>query len=140
MGSKGGRLGVARSTSVGGVNGGGGRAGDAIDREYLARFTLGNAVLEREVLELFACHAPQYLEHLRVATTTQSWKEAAHTIKGSAAAIGAKRLACLAEMAENLDIEGEQIRAEGDRERAIEAVAAAVDEACRYVARLFAQS
>ncbi|KAB2910420.1 MAG: Hpt domain-containing protein [Hyphomicrobiaceae bacterium] len=133
-------MGTARSASAGGEPSGHGPAGDAIDRGYLARFTLGNAALEQEVLELFACHAPQYLEHLRAATSSQSWKEAAHTIKGSAAAVGARRLASLAEMAENLDIEGAQVRAEGDRERAVEAVAAAVDEACRYVARLFARS
>ena len=31
---------------------------EPVNRSYLARFTLGNAALEREVLELFAAQAP----------------------------------------------------------------------------------
>src|SRR5882724_6732677 len=65
----------------------------AINRAYLARFTLGNGDLEREVLELFAGQAPIYLERLAAARTVRAWRDAAHTLKGSAAAVGALRVA-----------------------------------------------
>ena len=112
-------------------------AADAVDRAYLARFTLGNAALEREVLELFAAQAPVYLQRLREARCKQAWKEAAHTIKGSASAIGAWRLTRFAEMAERIDVEAEMAREEGHRDEAIAAVATATEEVCRYIARLF---
>ena len=94
--------------------------------------------LEEEVLKLFADHAPLYLEQLRHAKSTKDWSEAAHTIKGSAAAIGARRLASVAEMVERLDIDSESARSEGFREQAVEAVAGALEEVCRTISRLFA--
>lgn len=112
-------------------------AADALDRAYLARFTLGNAELEREVLELFAAQAPIYLQRLREARTRKAWKEAAHTIKGSASAIGAWRLARFAEMAEKIDVEAETALQEGHRDEAVAAVATATEEVCRQIARLF---
>jgi HPt (histidine-containing phosphotransfer) domain-containing protein len=110
---------------------------DAVDRAYLARFTLGNAALEREVLELFAAQAPVYLQRLREANSKNAWKEATHTIKGSASAIGAWRLARFAEMAEKVDVEAEMALREGHRDEAVAAVAMATEEMCRYVARLY---
>ena len=112
--------------------------GDAIDHAYLGRFTQGNAALEREVLELFAGMMPRYLEDLKAARGNKAWKDAAHTIKGSAAAVGARRLARFAEMAERLDIETPKEQTEGYREEAVRALTAAVDEACRHIARRFA--
>ena len=95
---------------------------DAIDLDYLRRFTLGNAALEEEVLRLFSDHAPLYLEQLRNAQSAKAWAEAAHTIKGSGAAIGARRLASIAEMVERLDVESAAARDEDFRAQAIEAV------------------
>jgi HPt (histidine-containing phosphotransfer) domain-containing protein len=112
-------------------------AADAVDRAYLARFTLGNGALEREVLELFAAQAPTYLQRLREARCKKAWKEAAHTIKGSASAIGAWRLARFAEMAEKIDVEAEMALREGHGDEAVVAVATATEEVCRYIARLF---
>ncbi len=109
---------------------------DAIDRAYLARFTLGNAALEREVLGLFAAQVPIYLTRLREAPTARAWKEAAHTIKGSAAAIGAWRLARFAEMAERIDVEATTARGEGHRDEVVAAVATAIEDACGYIARV----
>lgn len=109
-----------------------------IDRAYLARFTLGNAALEREILELFAAQTPLYVEQLRVAVTQQAWRQAAHTIKGSALAVGARRLASLAQMAEQLDIESNPAAVRDRQQPAVDAVAAGSDEACRYIACLFA--
>jgi HPt (histidine-containing phosphotransfer) domain-containing protein len=108
-------------------------ASEAIDRVYLARFTLGNAALEREVLELFAAQAPIYVARLREATSSQGWNEAAHTIKGSASAIGAWRLSRFAEMAERIDLDA---GAEG-REEAVAAVGTASEEVCRHIERLY---
>jgi HPt (histidine-containing phosphotransfer) domain-containing protein len=117
---------------------GGPPSSDIIDLEYLRRFTSGNLALEEEVLKLFADHAPLYLEQLRHAKSTKDWSEAAHTIKGSAAAIGARRLASVAEMVERLDIDSAAARSEGFREQAVEAVAGALEEVCRCISRLFA--
>ena len=111
---------------------------DIIDLDYLRRFTSGNLALEEEVLKLFADHAPVYLEQLRHAKSTKEWSEAAHTIKGSAAAIGARRLASVAEMVERLDIDSPAARSEGFRDQAVEAVADALEEICRCISRLFA--
>lgn len=112
-------------------------AGDPIDRAYLARFTLRNAALEREVLELFAEQAPVYLERLRSARDRVAWRNAAHTIKGSASAVGAWRLARLAQMAEQIDPGADPAQAGEHRGEAIAAVAVAIDEACRFIGRLF---
>jgi HPt (histidine-containing phosphotransfer) domain-containing protein len=108
-------------------------AAEPIDRVYLARFTLGNAALEREVLELFAAQAPVYVARLREAATSKEWKEAAHTIKGSASAIGAWRLARFAEMAERIDLDA---GAEG-RAEAVAAVSTASEEVSRHIGRLY---
>jgi HPt (histidine-containing phosphotransfer) domain-containing protein len=116
-------------------------AGDAsigpIDRKYLARFTLGNLALEQEVLELFAGQAPHYLADLRAASTAKAWRNAAHTIKGSAAAVGALRVSRFAELAERVDFDAAMASAETGREQAIAALEAAVEEASRHIARLF---
>ena len=107
-------------------------AAGPIDRVHLSRYTLGNRDLENEVLQRFAEQAPKYLEGLRSSANDKSWREAAHTLKGSALAVGAMRVAAAAERAELLDI-GEGHAA---RESAVAAVAAAVDEARRHVAAL----
>lgn len=73
-----------------------------LDRAYLGRFTLGNADLEREVLGLFADQAPNYLARMQAAATQQDWREAVHTLKGSAAAVGAVMVARLAEDVERI--------------------------------------
>jgi HPt (histidine-containing phosphotransfer) domain-containing protein len=109
---------------------------DVIDLDYLRRFTLGNTALEEEVLRLFHDQAPLYLEQLCNATSAKAWAEAAHTIKGSGAAIGARRLASIAEMVERLDIESAAARDEGFRAQAIEAVTGAMEEVRRCIDRL----
>jgi HPt (histidine-containing phosphotransfer) domain-containing protein len=113
-------------------------AGDPIDLTYLARFTLGHAALEHEVLQLFAEQMPLYLVQLRAASTRKTWSEAAHSIKGSAAAVGAWRLARCAELAERLDVDSAAAALEGHRETAVVAVARAAEEACRFIQRVLA--
>ncbi len=111
---------------------------EAIDRDYLARFTLGNAALEREVLELFASQLPLYVRQLKSAQTSREWREATHTIKGSAAAVGARRLSNIARMAEQLDIESAVAMSTDQRAKATAAVSEAADEVRRSIACLFA--
>ncbi len=64
-----------------------------VDLVHLSRYTLGERALEREVLELFCTQSVVYLERLRQAQSDQDWKDAAHSLKGSATAIGAWRAA-----------------------------------------------
>lgn len=60
-----------------------------VDLVHLAKYTMGNRDLELEVLSLFTKQSLIYLERLRNAADQQTWKEAAHTLKGSARGIGA---------------------------------------------------
>jgi HPt (histidine-containing phosphotransfer) domain-containing protein len=113
-------------------------AGDPIDLAFLARFTLGNPALEREVLQLFAEQTPLYLAALREARLRKAWREAAHSIKGSASAVGAWRLARCAERAEGVDVDGHPA-SRGHREEAVIAVAGAAEEACRFIAGMLAR-
>jgi len=64
----------------------------AVDFDQLQRFTLGNRSLEEEVLTLFRTQSVLYIERLRGASDDLAWLEAAHTLKGSAAGIGAHRV------------------------------------------------
>jgi HPt (histidine-containing phosphotransfer) domain-containing protein len=71
-----------------------------IDRAHLMRYSLGSLTLEREVLGLFMAQLPLSVEQLRFATTDREWQIAAHTIKGSAKAVGARDVARIATHAE----------------------------------------
>ena len=73
-----------------------------VDLVHLSRYTLGERALEREVLELFCTQSLIYLERLRDARSDKDWKDAAHSLKGSASAIGAWRAAEAARRAEAL--------------------------------------
>lgn len=73
-----------------------------VDLVHLARYTLGNRSLEREVLELFLTQSKLYLSRLKEAVSDKAWRDAAHTIKGSARGIGAWQVATSAEAAEAL--------------------------------------
>lgn len=103
-----------------------------IDHAHLARYTFGNRALEIEVLELFSDQAPEYLGNLKAARTEKAWRDAAHTLKGSARAVGAFRVAEHAARAEAL-------RPAADAPaclRVIESIEAALFEARVYVAGL----
>ena len=66
-----------------------------IDTEHLARMTLGDAGLEREVLAMFSAQAVRLNGAL--ATLPPDAGALVHTLKGSARAIGAFRVAEAAE-------------------------------------------
>jgi HPt (histidine-containing phosphotransfer) domain-containing protein len=73
-----------------------------VDLVHLSRYTLGERELEREVLKLFCRQSLIYVERLREARSDKDWKDAAHSLKGSASAIGAWRAAAAAARAEAL--------------------------------------
>ncbi len=62
-----------------------------LDLAHLARMTLGDAALERQVLGLFASQSVNLIEKL--AALPAEAGALAHTLKGSARAIGAFRVA-----------------------------------------------
>lgn len=97
---------------------------DPIDRKHLARYTLGDVALELEVLSLFAQSLPQMTSALAEAADATAWRNAAHSLKGSARAIGAWSLADAAARAETV----QNTDASGRKE-----VIAAVRHAARHV-------
>jgi HPt (histidine-containing phosphotransfer) domain-containing protein len=107
-----------------------------VDLVYLSRFTLGERALEREVLELFCTQSLVYLERLSGAQSDKDWKDAAHSLKGSARAIGAWRTAEAAERAEALS--GDALT--NSRARSISEVETSLSEANTYIGSLLMDS
>ena len=122
------------AAEVGAPPSGQGREGASgpVDLVHLSRHTLGERELEREVLELFCTQSLNYVERLRGAHSYKDWKEAAHSLKGSASAIGAWRAAAAAASAEALP-EGALPQARTPHLREIES---AVREAEAYIGGL----
>lgn len=104
-----------------------------IDLVHLRRYTLGDLQLERDVLDLFAGELPKTLAALETANTEKEWKMASHTLKGSARAVGAWRVARAATAAER---HPESLTDAGLRGQLISAVEASVDEAIAYIRTL----
>ena len=73
-----------------------------IDFDHLTRQTFGDHALERELLELFAAQCDALVPAIGDARRPQDGVMAAHTLKGSARAVGAWALAALADRAETL--------------------------------------
>jgi HPt (histidine-containing phosphotransfer) domain-containing protein len=71
-----------------------------VDRLHLERQTLGDAVLEREILVLFRRQSASVFARLGAAREQKERRDLAHTLKGSARAIGAWRVAAAAEAVE----------------------------------------
>jgi HPt (histidine-containing phosphotransfer) domain-containing protein len=103
-----------------------------VDLVHLARYTLGNRALEREVLELFRTQSRLYLTRLKGAGNEKAWRDAAHTIKGSARGIGAWRVAKRAESAEGL--KGKTFKS--SRENAVHSLEAEINETNGFIQAL----
>lgn len=105
-----------------------------IDLVHLARQTFGERDLESELLRLFARQSRQIVERLSDGPVSDGrWRaDLAHTLKGSARAIGAFGVAAAAEAYE-LDA-----RAGADPSRALGALSATVDAAQDAIAELLA--
>jgi hypothetical protein len=101
----------------------------AIDVDHLARMTLGDRAVEREVLELFDRQSAFML--MRFPTQPpEIVATLAHTLTGSARGIGAWQVAAAAEMLERATREAM------DLSPALSRVAAAVDDARCAIADL----
>ena len=100
-----------------------------IDHAHLARYTLGNLALEIEVLQLFSGQAPSTLQALEAAGDAKAWHMAAHTLKGSARAVGAGSVARAAEAAEVAGF------ADPDRRQTIARIKVALDDVSTYIER-----
>jgi HPt (histidine-containing phosphotransfer) domain-containing protein len=103
----------------------------AIDRGQLSRMTFGDRSLEREVLQLFDRQAALLLARMQ-SRDAAAMAALAHTLKGSAASIGATDVMIAASAVEHAGA--------GEREAALDRLAAAVDEACAAIAGLLRES
>jgi HPt (histidine-containing phosphotransfer) domain-containing protein len=107
-------------------------AAQPVDLVHLRRYTLGDRGLELEILGLFADQLPITIGALKNAPSEKEWAMAAHTLKGSARAVGAWSLATIAESAERLhglaDI--------AERGAIVRRLEAAAREAREYIASL----
>jgi HPt (histidine-containing phosphotransfer) domain-containing protein len=100
-----------------------------IDLVHLARMTLGDRGLEREVLALFDRQATVLVSRMRAASPG-AVTSVAHTLKGSARGVGAWRVAAAAEAVEVA------ATGEGDVSAAITRLAAVAEEARAVIAEL----
>ena len=100
-----------------------------IDLVHLARMTLGDRSLEREVLQLFDRQATLLIARMR-STTPEGVATLAHTLKGSARGIGAWRVARAAEAVEMAG------SADAEIGKALDQLAATADEARALIAEL----
>ena len=106
----------------------------AIDRDHLARMTFGDRSLERELLELFDRQSAMLMVRMR-AGGDAAVASLAHTLKGSAAGIGANSVARAADAAEH-----SAGRTASECSQAVDRLAQAVDEARALIALLLRQA
>ncbi|MGH6664786.1 MAG: Hpt domain-containing protein [Pseudolabrys sp.] len=99
----------------------------AIDRGHLARMTFGDRALEREVLTLFDRQADLLLARMR-GGAPQAVAALAHTLRGSAASIGADRVATAAAAVEQAGA--------AERATALETLAKSIADARGAIAEL----
>ncbi|MFI4971714.1 MAG: Hpt domain-containing protein [Hyphomicrobiales bacterium] len=104
----------------------------AIDRGQLARMTFGDRSLEREVLQLFDRQAGLLLARMHTGESA-AVATLAHTLKGSAASIGATGVVLAAAAVE-------QAAGADECDLAIGRLAMAIDEACAAIAGLLGAS
>jgi hypothetical protein len=102
-----------------------------VDLTHLARMTLGDASLEREVLQLFNRQADMLMARVK-GTDAALAAASAHTIKGSARGIGAWRIARDAETVELAATWADQ----GELELAVARLDASIGEAKVAIANL----
>ena len=101
-----------------------------IDLVHLARTTFGERALEREVLQLFDRQAATLMERIQAAPA-EDIPALAHTLKGSARAIGAVAVARAAETVEFM-----HSATEPDLRRAIAVLRARAEETRVFIADL----
>jgi chemotaxis protein histidine kinase CheA len=106
-----------------------------LDLVHLARQCLGDRDLEAELLGLFRLQAPALTAQLSGSPplSLEAKARIAHTLRGSALAVGAGRVASAAWRIEELALAGGQRSAEAP---AIAALLSAVDEALTEIDRI----
>ena len=77
------------------------------DRAHLSHYTMQSADLETEIINLFLQQLPSTVEMIASAGTEDDWKLYTHTLKGSAAAVGAWKLQEIAIELESLGNAGD---------------------------------
>jgi HPt (histidine-containing phosphotransfer) domain-containing protein len=107
-----------------------------LDLAHLRRFTMGDEQLELEILGLFAHQLPITIADLNNARTEKEWGMAAHTLKGSARAVGAWSLATAAENAESLA----SLEDAAERSHMVRRIEEAANAASSYISTLSRQS
>lgn len=103
-----------------------------VDLVHLRRFTMGDERLELEILGLFADQLPITISALKSADSEKAWGMAAHTLKGSARAVGAWSLATIAENAERLAPTADP----AERREVVRSLEEAASVARQYIASL----
>lgn len=106
-----------------------------VDLDHLARQTSGDPQVEREALQLFVVQSRLYLQRLRVAIGERERLDTAHSLKGSAAAVGAWGVAEFSEQLEQLVARGSE---RGIRDLLGE-LESEIDEICGFVGRLYTE-
>lgn len=96
-----------------------------VDLVHLARHTLGNRELEREVLRLFSRQSKMLTERMRDADDGEALERCLHTLLGSARGIGAWKVAEAVEQAQ------QALHGEGRAD--LSAVSAAVAESADFI-------
>lgn len=81
-------------------------SGRAIDFAHLDQYTLGDQGLQGELLRLFSMQLEAQMGELQRCTNAGTWKQAAHTLKGAARAVGAWQVAEVAERLEAAGFDG----------------------------------
>jgi Hpt domain len=70
---------------------------NALDVAYLNQTTFGDLALRTEILGLFRAQVKAVRTQLLLPVDQKAWVYLTHTLKGAAAAVGAKQLAALAD-------------------------------------------
>ena len=102
-----------------------------IDLVHLARQTLGDRGLEREILSLFERQSRSLAERIRLARNPSEGGDLAHTLKGSASAVGAWKVAETADCVEQFCRKGAAPEA-----GALAEMDGAVKDACAVIAAM----
>ncbi|MEQ8406451.1 MAG: Hpt domain-containing protein [Oceanicaulis sp.] len=71
-----------------------------LDRDHLARYTVGDSGLEAELFALLDGQIEACTRTLRTTADAEAWAAAAHTLKGAARGVGAMALGAACERAE----------------------------------------
>jgi HPt (histidine-containing phosphotransfer) domain-containing protein len=106
---------------------------EVIDMDHLARYTMGNRELERELLRLFRAQLRTQVSGVAHARDAEDWRFATHTLKGVARSIGAWAIADIAEKLEQIGHGGDD---SGVYRRLMADLAARIADCEREIARI----